>query len=86
MELRVSLFNAFNQVRRVGINTSMQYKAQGRTMADGFKIINTPEANAAATTGDSLKVYNAYRVGVGHVNLTGVEPMRIIEIGLKFRF
>jgi hypothetical protein len=86
LELRASLFNAFNQVRRIGINTGVQYKAQGKTMADGFKIINTPEANAAATTGDALRIYNAYRVGVGHVNLTGVEPMRIIEIGLKFRF
>lgn len=86
LELRVSLFNAFNQVRRVGINSSIQYKALGKTMADGFKIINTPEANAAATSGDALKIYNAYRVGVGHINLTGVEPMRIIEVGLKFRF
>jgi hypothetical protein len=86
LELRVSLFNAFNQVRRLGINSSIQYKALGKTMADGFKIINTPEANASATTGDALRIYNAYRLGVGHVNITGVEPMRIIEIGMKFRF
>jgi hypothetical protein len=86
LELRASFFNALNQVRRLGINTSTQYKALGKTIADGFRIINTPEANAAATSGDALKIYNAYRVGVGHVNLTSVEPMRIIEIGLKFRF
>lgn len=41
---------------------------------------------AAATSGDALKIYNACRVGAGHINLTGVEPMRIIETGIKFRF
>ncbi len=74
------------QVRRVGIASSVQYKALGKNFTDGFKIINTPEANAAATTGDAMKIWNAYRTGVGHVDMTGVEPMRIIEIGMKFRF
>ncbi|MBI4873497.1 MAG: hypothetical protein HY822_02560 [Acidobacteria bacterium] len=86
MELRASFFNAFNQVRRIGINTGIQYKALGRNFSDGFRILNTPEANATATSGDALRIWNAYRVGVGHVNVTSVEPMRIIEIGLKLRF
>jgi hypothetical protein len=86
IELRASFFNAFNQVRRVGMATGIQYKAQGKTIADGLKIINTPEAVAAATSGDSMKVWNAYRTGVGHVDVTGVEPMRVIELGMKFRF
>jgi hypothetical protein len=86
MELRASFFNAFNQVRRVGVNTGIQYKALGKNLADGMRIINTPEVNAAATTGDALKIYNAYRVGVGHTNITTVEPMRVIEIGMKLRF
>jgi hypothetical protein len=86
LELRASFFNAFNQVRRVGINTGIQYKALGKNFSEGFRILNTPEANAAATTGDNVKIWNAYRAGVGHVDVTGVEPMRIIEIGMKFRF
>ena len=86
IELRASFFNAFNQVRRVGVNTSIQYKAVGKNLSDGVKIINTPEYNAAATTGDNTKIWNAYRAGVGHVNVTGVEPMRVIEIGMKLRF
>jgi hypothetical protein len=89
-ELRANFYNAFNQVRRLGINTSVQYKAKGRTFADGFTVYNTPEANAQrlAATGvtNSQQLYNIYRTGVGQVNLTGVEPMRIIEIGLKLRF
>ena len=59
-------------------------------MADGFRVYNTPEANAqrlaASGVTDPKQLYNIYRTGVGHVNLTGVEPMRIIELGLKFRF
>jgi hypothetical protein len=86
LELRASFFNAFNQVRRLGVNTGIQYKAQGKNFSDGVKIINTPEYNAAATTGDNLKIWNAYRAGVGHVNVTGVEPMRIVEIGMKLKF
>lgn len=58
-ELRASHFNAFNQVRRVGVNTGISHKALGPALSDGPKIINTPEANAAATTGDALKIWNA---------------------------
>jgi hypothetical protein len=86
-EIRVSAFNLFNQVRQPSINTGIQYKAKGRTLADGVTILNTPEANAArVTSGSSTAVYNAYRTGVGHVNITDPDPMRVIEIGLKFRF
>lgn len=86
-ELRASAFNAFNQVRRPIINTAIQYKAKGATLADGFTIMNTPEAQAArVTSGSPTAVYNAYRSGVGHVNMTNTDPMRVIEIGLKFRF
>jgi hypothetical protein len=86
LELRASLFNAFNQVRRVGMSTGVQFKALGKNLNDGLKILNTPEANAAATTGDALKIWNACRVGVGHVDVTTVEPMRVIEFGMKLRF
>ncbi len=90
-ELRVSLYNAFNQVRRTDIDeTSITYKANGKTYADGFTIYNTPEANAARTIAsgktDPLVVYNSYRTGVGHMDVTSVNPMRVIEIGLKYRF
>ncbi len=86
-ELRASAFNAFNQVRRPIINTAIQYKAKGATLADGLTVLNTPEAQAArVTSGNATAVYNAYRGGVGHVNMTNTDPMRVIEIGLKFRF
>ncbi|MCC6862939.1 MAG: TonB-dependent receptor [Bryobacterales bacterium] len=85
-ELRASAFNAFNQVRRPVINTGIQYKAKGRTLAEGFSVLNTPEATAARTTGSATAIYNAYRGGVGHVNMTNTDPMRVIEIGVKFRF
>ena len=48
IELRATAYNAFNQVRRIGTNTSIQYKANGATLASGFSIINTP-AQLAAT-------------------------------------
>jgi len=86
-ELRAAFYNAFNQVRRTTINTALQYKANGRTYADGFTLFNTPEQLAARNgnlTGTAL--YNQYRSGVGHTNLTDVNVMRVIEIGLKYRF
>jgi len=84
--LRASAFNLFNSVRRPVINTAIQFKAKGRTLADGFTVLNTPEANAGRTSGSSTAVYNAYRTGVGHTDLTNTDPMRVIEIGVKFRF
>jgi hypothetical protein len=89
LELRVSAYNAFNQVRRTSLNTSIQYKAAGSTFAQGFSVYNTPDqlAQRAQATGlNSLGVFNQYRTGVGYTNLTSVQPMRIMEVGLKFRF
>jgi hypothetical protein len=86
-ELRAAFYNAFNQVRRNNFNTSVQYKANGKTFADGFTILNTPEALLARNANLSgVALYNQYRAGVGHINLTDVYPMRVIEIGLKYRF
>lgn len=86
-ELRAAFYNAFNQVRRNNINVSAAYKANGKTFADGVTLFNSPEALAARNatlTGTAL--YNQYRTGVGHYNLTDVNVMRVIEIGLKYRF
>jgi hypothetical protein len=74
-------------VRRSTINTSIQYKANGKNVADGFTLFNTPEALAARNANLSgTALYNQYRTGVGHTNLTDVNVMRVIEIGLKYRF
>ena len=37
---------------------------------------------------DELQLYNQYRAGVGHVELTGnsVQSNRIVEIGFALRF
>jgi hypothetical protein len=89
LELRVNAYNAFNQVRRVNLNSAIQYKAQGATFAQGFAVYNSPDqlAQRAQATGlNGLGVYNQYRTGVGYSNVTSVEPMRIMEVGLKFRF
>lgn len=96
LEFRINGYNVFNQVRRAAspatsaVNTSVQFKANGATFAQGFTVYNTPEELAArqlATTSNSpLTVYNQYRTGAGAPNLTNVEPMRILEAGLKFRF
>jgi hypothetical protein len=88
LELRVSAYNAFNQVRRTGINSSITYKAQGASFSNGFQVYNTPDqlvSRLAANT-NSLTAFNQYRSGVGYSNLTGTLPMRIVEVGLKFRF
>jgi hypothetical protein len=89
LELRVNAYNAFNQVRRVNLNTSIQYKAQGASFSSGFAVYNTPDqlaARAQAAGSNALTTYNQYVSGVGNQNLTSVEPMRIMEVGLKFRF
>jgi hypothetical protein len=89
LELRANFYNVFNQTRHTGVNGTVQYKAKGRTYADGFEIFNTPEQLAARAPANATaqQTYNLYRTGVGHVNLTGSdEPTRIIEIGVAFRF
>jgi hypothetical protein len=88
LELRVSAYNAFNQVRRTVLNTSVQYKAQGASFSNGFAVYNTPDqlASRVAANTNPVTVFNQYRSGVGYYNLTTVQPMRVIELGLKFRF
>jgi hypothetical protein len=89
IELRASAFNLFNSVRRINTLSSIQFKANGANAAAGFSIINTPDQLAAlqkAKTSDPVSIFNAYRTGVGYVDLTNVQPMRLLEIGLKFRF
>ena len=86
-ELRAAFYNAFNQVRRTSVNTGISYKANGRTFNDGFTVFNTPEALLARNANLSgVALYNQYRNGAGHINLTDVNVMRVIEIGLKYRF
>jgi hypothetical protein len=86
IELRVNAFNPFNQVRRLSTNSSIQYKANGPTYADGFTIINTGAALAAAQEAAGKPGFLGYINGEGLVSLTSVQPMRIIELGLRFRF
>ncbi len=90
-ELRTSLFNPFNMVRRDSLNTGATFKARGARYEDGFTLFNSPdqlvknllERRPNATP---LEQYNQYRTGFGHVNLLSVLPMRIIEVGLRLRF
>ncbi len=90
IELRGTAFNLFNNPRRINTLSSIQYKANGPTFASGFTIINTPSQlgaiQAAKTPNDALAIFNAYRTGVGAIDLTNVQPMRLLEVGLKFRF
>ena len=95
LEFRINGYNVFNQVRRAAspatsaVNTSIQFKANGSTFAQGFAVYNTPDelaARAVASGSSPLTVFNQYRTGAGAPNLTNVEPMRILEVGLKFRF
>jgi len=87
-ELLVTLYKAFNQPRWTSINSSIQYKANGKTFADGFSVFNLPDQLAARNpkVTDPVALFNIYRAGAGYVNLTDVQPMRVIELGLKFRF
>jgi hypothetical protein len=89
IELRLNAYNAFNQVRRTSLNTSIQYKAQGAKFSDGFAVYNLPEqvvSRLSRNITDPVTIYNNYRTGVGATNLTAVQPMRYVEVGLKFRF
>ncbi|HTL00878.1 MAG TPA: hypothetical protein VL243_01595, partial [Vicinamibacterales bacterium] len=90
VEVRANFYNLFNSVRRSTVNSGITYKAKGTTFAEGFEIINTPEASLertkAAGVTDPLQLYNQFRTGAGHVNVTTVSPMRIVEIGVAIRF
>jgi hypothetical protein len=91
LELRASLFNPFNQVRRQDINTGHTYKMRGARLQDGFYLFNTPEmqvSNLVSRVPGATEAerYNQFRGGVGHSNVTSVLDMRRIEIGLRFKF
>jgi hypothetical protein len=94
LEVRANVYNVFNNPRWLNVNNSVTFKARGATFADGFTVFNTPELNMqraqANGTTDPTALFNAYRSGVGHVNLTDgsgdIQPPRIIEIGLALRF
>ncbi|MCU1237928.1 MAG: hypothetical protein JWP63_5895 [Candidatus Solibacter sp.] len=86
-ELRATAYNAFNQPRHTSLNTSIQYKAQGKNFSDGFSVFNTPDQLAARNPNlGGVALYNVYRTGVGYQNVTDVQSMRVIEIGLKYKF
>jgi hypothetical protein len=86
----VSAYNAFNNARRRNTNAAIQFKANGANWSDGFYVYNTPQQVVdrlpAATKANPLQAYNSWRGGVGLVDLTTVDPNRIIEIGMRFRF
>jgi hypothetical protein len=94
LEIRANVYNVFNNPRWLNVNNSITYKARGANYSDGFTVFNTPELNQqrlqASGTTDPTALFNAYRGGVGHVNLTddsgNIQPPRIIEIGLALRF
>jgi hypothetical protein len=86
LELRINAFNPFNNVRRINTNTSIQYKANGANYSDGFTIINTGAQLAANQVAAGKPAFQGYINGEGQVSLTNVQPMRIVELGLRFRF
>ena len=85
-ELRINAFNPFNQVRRLNINSSIQYKANGPNYSDGFTVINTGAQLAANQVAAGKPPFQGYINGEGLASLTTVQPMRIVELGLRFRF
>jgi hypothetical protein len=86
VELRVNAFNPFNNVRRINVNSSIQYKALGPNYSSGFTIINTPQQLAANQVAAGKPGFLGYINGEGIPTLTNVQPMRILEIGLRIRF
>ena len=91
LELRASLFNPFNQVRRQDTNTTHTFKMKGANMSDGYYLFNSPQmlvSNLVSRVGTATEAekYNQYRSGVGHSNVTSVLDMRRVEVGLRFRF
>ncbi len=90
IEFRVSAYNAFNNPRRSRTNAAISYKANGPNWSDGFSVYNTSQQIVdrlpAASKANDLQVFNSWRGGVGRVDLTSVDPSRIVEIGMRFRF
>jgi hypothetical protein len=70
-----------------GICSIHRFNSRRRTAADGFTLFNSPEALVARNSNlTGVALYNQYRTGLGAYNLTDVNVMRVIEIGLKYRF
>lgn len=91
LELRASLFNPFNQVRRQDVNTTHTFKMKGANLSDGYYLFNSPQMLVSnlvgrVATATEAEKYNQYRSGVGHSNVTSVLDMRRVEVGLRFRF
>ncbi len=91
LELRASLFNPFNQVRRQDTNTGHTFKMRGPKLSDGYSLLNTPEGLvqnlvSRLPNASEAEKYNQYRSGVGHYNVTSVLDMRRVEVGLRFKF
>ena len=85
-ELRASIFNMFNNNRHQDLNTAYVFKMATAQSTSGATIYNTPDALASRATGTAEAIYNQYRTGVGHYNMTSVLDPRRIEIALKFKF
>jgi hypothetical protein len=85
-ELRINAFNPFNNVRRISTNSGIQYKALGPTYGSGFTIINTPQQLAANQVAAGKPAFQGWINGEGITSLTAVQPMRVVEIGLRFSF
>jgi hypothetical protein len=94
LELRANIYNVFNNVRWLTVNSAITYKANGAAYTDGFRVFNTPELNVARAQAngvtDATQLFNQFRAGAGHVTLVDaagdVQPPRIIEIGVALRF
>ena len=39
LEVRANVFNVFNSVRRLAVNNTPQFKANGATFGDGFRLV-----------------------------------------------
>ena len=61
----------------------------GATVANGYRLINSPEALQALSASQNANAqtqYNNYRTGFGSTNLTSVLDPRRIEVALRFKF
>ena len=86
-ELRAAFYNAFNQVRRRRSIRRCSTRPTARLSPTGSRCsIRRKLLAARNSTLTGTALYNQYRTGVGHTNLTDVNVMRVIEIGLKYRF
>ena len=71
-------------VAQPDVATPLRAPAAGEVAVGRARAYPTRREGPAKLTGTAL--YNQYRSGVGHYNMTDVNVMRVIEIGLKYRF